>query len=109
MGMMAAADCETPAMPVTKRYIVVRRAGGAAIVKFTRPDLIDPVYIRAAGDEIFALIKNVAQPRVVIDFDGIRYLSSATLSVLRALHEVIRKSGGRLAISAVHELSLIHI
>ena len=86
---------------VATNHIRARRCGDVLVVGFTRPDVIDPVYIRSAGDEMYHLVRDLDDPRVVVDFEGIRTMSSMSIAVVLGLKRVIDKRNGRLCVANV--------
>jgi anti-anti-sigma factor len=81
--------------------VIIRQEQDVTIVSFARPDVIDLAYIREAGAEMQQLAKTVDPPNLVIDFECVRYLSSAALGVMSGLNEVIKERGGKLGIANV--------
>ena len=70
-------------------------------VRFLRPDVTDPVYIRRAGDEIYRLIRSVDGPRVTLDLDATQRLSAAALRLISALKTVVDQRNGDLRLTNV--------
>jgi anti-sigma B factor antagonist len=79
----------------------VHTIAGARVVEFSRSDMTDGALIKTVGDEIYHLIKDQDQPRLVIDFCKVERLSSATLGMLVALGKVVAKQSGQLRIANV--------
>lgn len=78
-------------MPQTSnQHILVRRIDDVLIARFTRPDVIDRDYIRSAAHEMYREVKDDPAPRIVVDFDGIKYLSSCAVRAIAALNRVTR-------------------
>ena len=88
-------------MTVHGSYLVTRREGDVLIIGFLRADVIDLDYIRCAGDELEALVNAENPPRLIIDFEGVRYLSSPALSLLVSLSDDVRTRKGDLRIANV--------
>jgi len=83
--------------------VIIRREGGILIVAFSRPDVIDQIYIKEASNEIFSAVQKVQRPFVVMDFERVRYLSSGALSLLIALQKLCKERGGAICIANVVE------
>ncbi len=80
---------------------LARLRDGVLVVTLTRPDLIDADCIRRIGDEINTNVKQADSPRVVVDFDNVRFLSSSALGMLVALRTALRHRNGNLCICNV--------
>jgi anti-sigma B factor antagonist len=76
---------------------------GVHIVGLTRADVLDAGYIEAVGDDIYHHIKQFDAPRVVMNLDNVRHLSSAALSMLIALKKVVEKQGGAICLANVSD------
>jgi anti-anti-sigma factor len=76
---------------------------GVHVISFSRPDVLDAAYIQRLGDDIYHHLKDISSPRVVIDLDNVRFLSSAALSMLIALKTVVDKQNGKICIANVRD------
>lgn len=83
--------------------VLVRCTRGVTIAAFSRPDIIDLDYINTVADELDDLARTIDPPLLVIDFERVRYLSSAALGMLLALSEQLTARGGRLCVANVVE------
>ena len=88
-------------MTVHGSHLVTRREGDVLIIGFLRADVIDIDYIRCAGEELDALVNAENPPRLIIDFEGVRYLSSPALSLLVSLSADVTARSGDLRIANV--------
>ena len=75
--------------------------GDVQVVQFSRPDVTDAAFIKTAGDELYQVVKTQEVPRMVIDLENVKFLSSSTLGMFIALHKVVSKRGGQLRLSNV--------
>jgi anti-anti-sigma factor len=75
----------------------VRTAAGVTIVGFLEADLDSEAKILAAGQGIAALLE-AGRSRLLLDFGGVRYVGSAMLGKLIALHRRAAKAGGRMVL-----------
>lgn len=75
----------------------VQDVAGVTVVGFAEPDLDSEVKIHAAGDRINALLE-AGQSRLLLDFEGVRYVGSSMLGRLVALNRRATKARGRLAL-----------
>jgi anti-anti-sigma factor len=76
---------------------------GVQVITFSRPDVLDAAYIQQLGDDIYHHLKDIPSPRVVIDLENVRFLSSAALSMLIALQRVVDKQGGKIGVANVRD------
>jgi anti-sigma B factor antagonist len=75
----------------------VRELAGVTVAGFVEADLDSEAKIHAAGDRIAALLEG-GRTRLLLDFDGVRYVGSAMLGKLIALHRRAAKAGGRVVL-----------
>jgi anti-anti-sigma factor len=90
-------------MTTSAPNLAVHTIADARVIEFSRADLTDAALIKTIGDEIYHLVKGTSQPKLVIDFQKVERLSSATLGMLIALDKVISKQSGQLRIANVSE------
>jgi len=83
------------------RNILARTEDGVIVASFNRPDVIDSIYITDAAVELKDLVAEMECPKLVIDFDRVRFLSSAALGMLVAINELAADRGGRLCVANV--------
>ena len=83
--------------------LAVHTLEGARIVEFARADMTDAALIQTVGDEIYDVIKGVNAPKLVVDFNRVERLSSATLGMLIALNKVVGKQNGQLRLANVNK------
>ena len=88
-------------MPARGDNVVVRRTRDVTIAAFTRPDVIDLAYINKVADDLTELASTIDPPLLVVDFEGVRYLSSAALGMLLALSQMLEERGGKICIANV--------
>ena len=74
---------------------------GVKKITFMQKSIIDEVVIHQIGKEIVAVIDGVAQPKVLISFNGVDHLSSAALGVLITCHNRVRVKNGQLYLSDI--------
>jgi anti-sigma B factor antagonist len=83
--------------------LAVHTVADARVVEFSRADMTDAALIQTVGDEIYDVIKGVDAPKLVVDFNKVQRLSSATLGMLIALHKVVGKQNGQLRLANVNQ------
>ncbi len=91
-------------MSLTAQYVAASAdPDEGLVVRFTRADVTDPVYIRRAGDEIYRMIRAADAPRVTLDLASVQRLSAAALRLITALKTVIDQRGGALRLTNVDD------
>jgi anti-anti-sigma factor len=76
---------------------------GVHVVRLERASVLDAYEIERLGDDIYAYIKPIDGPWLVVDLANVEHLSSAALGMLIALRRVVvEKKGGGLALANVN-------
>ena len=70
---------------------LARQMDGAMVFTLSRPDFIDSECIRRTGEDIHACTRDEDRPRVIVDFQNVRFLSSAALGMLVALQKTLKE------------------
>jgi len=76
----------------------VETVGDVAVVAFVEPSIVDPILIQRLGDDLYRLVDEAGQRKLVIDFGNVRFLSSQTLAVLLTLRKRCDAVGGQVHI-----------
>ncbi|MFO0911258.1 MAG: STAS domain-containing protein [Isosphaeraceae bacterium] len=84
--------------PHNLRY---RRMLDTLVVGFTTPYLQTEDLVEKVGTELFDLIAEYKPTRVVLSFDGVRFVSSSMLALIIKLHKAMIKEKGKLRICAL--------
>jgi anti-sigma B factor antagonist len=82
----------------TFRRINVLDEGGVSVVRFVDKKIVDSGTIEQLGDELVALVTVQKSNQVLLNFDGVEFLSSAALNKLIKLNSAIKAAAGRLKI-----------
>ena len=82
-------------------YLRIRRANGVAIVSFLTPYLQTEEVITNVGAELFKLVEEEGFTKILLSFDGVRFVSSAMLAEVIKLHKALSKSKGRLRLCSL--------
>jgi anti-sigma B factor antagonist len=77
----------------TKR-ITVDTKGEHTIVRFRDADILDQINIHEMGKELYAVVENSPGLKLVVDFEGVQYLSSSALGKLITLKRKVGESSG---------------
>ncbi|MHC4990555.1 MAG: STAS domain-containing protein [Planctomycetota bacterium] len=88
-------------MTTDSKYFLNREVQGVQVLEFSRSDILDAMYIKELGDEIYEMVKTMDAPRIVVDLQNVHFLSSAALGMFLALNKVLRKQSGHLRLSNV--------
>ncbi len=62
--------------------ITVEDKEGVSVVRFTSNKILDDIIVQKFGEELLHLIEGESSKKVVLDFDGVEFLSSAALGHL---------------------------
>ncbi len=86
-------------LPVRSPTLEIRRYGDPTVVGFTGCDSLNEFNSEAVGAEMALLAAGLPSPCLVLDFAGIRYVTSTALGQLVNLNRTVRSAGGRLALT----------
>ena len=76
----------------------VSESGGVSVVRFVDRRILDASNIEELGDELFALVEADNIKKLLLNFTGVEFLSSAALNKLIILDKKVKSSGGKLAL-----------
>jgi anti-sigma B factor antagonist len=88
-------------MSPDKSQLVIRQQGGVTVVGFLTPSMLDQSNVAAVGTELMELVEARNRKRMLIDFTGVKYLSSSLLGKLIALHKRLTVVEGELKLCAI--------
>ena len=74
---------------------------GVAIISFTTPYLQAEDAIEKVGNELFDLVKKWDCSKVLLTFDGVRFVSSSMLAQVVKLHKTLAKTKGRVRLCSL--------
>jgi len=75
--------------------LVITSFGGVTVVSFRERSILDGPAVEAIGKDLFALVDEQAQRKIILDFAEVRHLTSSMLGVLVTLHQKSQKIKGR--------------
>ena len=81
--------------------IIVEVKGGATIVRFKESDILDQINIQEIGEEMYAVVESTPNVKLVVDFQGVEYLSSTALGKLITLKKKVEAAKGKLRLAAI--------
>lgn len=76
------------------RRIVVEQQGDCTIMRFRDKDILDQVNIHEMGEEMYALVEDSPGIKLLVDFEGVLYLSSSALGKLISLKRKVEENAG---------------
>jgi len=79
----------------TKR-ITVDTKGDYTVMGFRDADILDQVNIHEMGKEMYAVVEGSPGIKLIVDFDGVRFLSSSALGKLISLKRKVEETSGTL-------------
>jgi anti-sigma B factor antagonist len=83
--------------------IMSETRGDVGIVRFTTSQVLDELNVQQLGQELNDLVEKSYMVKMVINFDRIKFLSSAVLGKLISLHKRLQKEKGRLAFCCINK------
>jgi len=88
-------------MSQEKSHILVRKSGKVSVVEFCDRKILDELAIHEIGEELFALADKNHAPRLLLNFNNVKHLSSAALGMLITLHKKVEQTGGTLVLCEI--------
>jgi anti-sigma B factor antagonist len=77
-----------------RRRMVVAKIGDLATVRFSDKKIVDSGNIEEMGEEMFSLVEKDHMKHVLLNFDGVEFLSSAALNKLILMDKKVKQVGG---------------
>jgi anti-sigma B factor antagonist len=81
--------------------IDVTKSGDVSVVKFRDRKILDEAAIQELGSELFALVEVDNRKTILLDFEGVEFLSSAALGKLITFDRKVKTAKGRLKMCAI--------
>ena len=66
---------------------VITTINNVTVVSFASEKLLDPAEVESAGRELYVLVDQQAQRKIVVDFSQVKFLSSQMIGVILNLHK----------------------
>jgi anti-sigma B factor antagonist len=79
----------------------IEESQGVRIVRFNAAPVLDTVTTQRIGRELYAVVEDAPQRKVVLDFASVRFLSSQTLGVLLTLRRKADKAGVNVVLASI--------
>jgi len=83
------------------RQISVIDKDGISVVRFVSEKIVDELEIQELGDELTSLIEKDKRAALLLNFDGVRFLSSAALGKLIKLDQLVKQHESKLKFSNI--------
>ena len=78
--------------------LVVSQYQGVAVVNFRDSSILDGAAVQSIADELYELVDQQAQRKIVLDFSQVRFLSSMMLGVLISLQKKSQDIKGKMVL-----------
>lgn len=83
------------------RRLDVSEVGDVTVVRFRDPKIIEDLNIQELGSEMFRLVEEEQRRKLLLNFSGVDFLSSAALGKLITLDKKVKSHGGQLKLSNI--------
>jgi len=84
-------------------HLVVQNIGGVVVANFTEASVLDAQVIEAIERQLYELVDDQAQRKILLDFSHVRFLSSSLLGVLISLQKKSQAIKGQVAICSLRD------
>lgn len=81
------------------RYFSVAEHGDVAVVTFSMTHISDEDNIEDLGHELFGLAEQFGCRKILLNMNGVEYVTSSVIGKLITLHRKLHRSEGQLVIS----------
>ncbi len=86
---------------MAEAQLVVQNIGGVVIASFSGASILDAQAIEAIGEQLYELVDEQAQRKILLDFSHVRFLSSSLLGVLISLQKKSQVIKGQVTICSL--------
>ncbi len=83
------------------KRITVERQGNIMIMRFKDADILDEINIQEIGEEMYGVADSTPAIKLIVDFDGVEYLSSSALGKLITLKKKVEGKSGILKLCRI--------
>lgn len=83
--------------------LVTLNVNGVTIVRFKDKRIVDAGNIEQMGDEMLQLVNAQHLKQILLNFEGVEFLSSAAFNKLIELNDAVRAVGGVMRITGLRE------
>jgi len=92
---------EMPGRP--NALLSVTKQNDVGVVRFRTSRVLDQSNVQQLGEEFEGLLKNFKLKKLVLNFENVRYMSSAVMGKLVSLHKEVQAAGGELRLCGIAE------
>ena len=96
---------------MAKQRLTVEQIADVTQVRFLDKRILDEPTIQAIAEQLFSLVEQEGRRKLLLNFDGVEYMSSAALGKLINLHKKMHGLQGKLAmcnvVPQIHEVFAI--
>jgi anti-sigma B factor antagonist len=85
-------------MSTHRRISVIDDGSGVSVVRFVDKKIVDSGSIEQLGEELNSLVTVEKRNMILLNFDGVEFMSSAALNKLISLNSKVKAAAGRLKI-----------
>ena len=86
---------------MSKERLKVEMVADVAVVTFLDKRILDEPTIQAIAEQLFSLVEQEGKLKLLLNFNGVEYMSSAALGKLINLHKKLTALKGQLAMCSV--------
>ncbi len=79
-----------------RKRMVVTKIGDLAVVKFSDRKIVDSANIEEMGEEMFSIVDKDKCKDVLLNFEGVEFMSSAALNKLILMDKRVKAAQGKL-------------
>jgi len=90
-------------MPGKQSLIMVENQGEIGVVRFMTSQVLDEMNVQQLGQELVDLVEKQYVVKMVINFEKIKFLSSAVLGKLIMLNKKVAAQKGRLGFCCIND------
>ena len=83
--------------------IELQNVEDVAVIKFSDEKVVDPARIEKLGNELLALANEEERQKLLINFENVRFLSSAAINKLIVVEKRVRARGAKLRLSNLRQ------
>jgi len=88
-------------MAATDSPLLIQRTGDVQIIEFVDTRILDQLQIDRIKNEILKMIEDAGHPKFLINFENVKYISSAVLGMLMTVNKAIVKEKGELRLAGI--------
>jgi anti-sigma B factor antagonist len=88
-------------MSTGHRRVDIEEVGDVTIARFIDKKILDESNIQIIGNQLFGLVEEDGRLKIILDFSGVEYLSSAALGKLITMDKKVKKARGKLRLCSI--------